>query len=461
MNRPGLTLFVFIIFLIFQAGLSAQEADLAESEFTIHKMRWPFPASKDKVPKYYSLDDEVAAALNEVKRDLGLYDIILGIYIDSTTQVEDSTFGDFLVYNFDEVTHFQEAIVILGTQISQQDVSQPGEETYFSLGENEPGEKKLDASSKDIHTQLLAIAMFVDIETGITLGVLDLEVFHTGGSAKKSKAQAMKLLKKKAMAEFRRIYWFSADIIKTKKGKQGIPYGTTSGIKKGLIFELVEPDQVWELDEETVLVPGSSAAIATVADTSADSSSFRILRQWRDIYPGSWAVEPAKPIYALEFAFIPPATDAYTNFGIQFHVRPMHDFDWGMGMQIMRTTDSFGDDDYGFGFDVFGLWRFINTPKINFGGKVGLDFDIPFRKDDDGQIVHTLLFSAPICFVGEFLLSQKVDFVFNIGYRFSAKSDNWEFTEDEENYKAYWDESAPKLDNAGLMLSMGFKYFLF
>ncbi len=90
-----------------------------------------------------------------------------------------------------------------------------------------------------------------------------------------------------------------------------------------------------------------------------------------------------------------------------------------------------------------------------------MDFDIPFRKDDDGQTVHTLLFSAPIGFVGEFLLSQKVDFVFNIGYRFSAKSDNWEFSEDEENYKAYWEENAPEVENSGLYFSFGFKLFIF
>ena len=54
-----------------------------------------------------------------------------------------------------------------------------------------------------------------------------------------------------------------------------------------------------------------------------------------------------------------------------------------------------------------------------------------------------------------------LNFVFNIGYRFSTKSDNWEYSEDEENYKAYWDESAPEVENSGLMLSIGFKYFLF
>ena len=461
MNKLNLIVFAFIFLLIFQTGLFAQETDIAESEFTIHKMRLPFPASKDTKPKYYSLDDEVATALNAVKRELGLYEIILGIYIDSTTQVEDSTFGDFLVFDFDEVSHFQEAIVIIGTNISQQSVSQQEDETYFSLGETDTDEKKSVASSKDIQTQLLAIAMFVDIETGITLGLLDLEVFHTGGSAKKSKAGAMKLLKQKAMAELKQIYWLSADIIKTKKGKQGIPYGTNAGIKKGLMFELVEPDREWELDGETVFVQGSSAAIATVTDTSADSSGFRILRQWRNTYPGSWAVEPAKSIYAIEFAFLPPATEAYTNFGVYFHARPIQDFDWGGGMQIIRTTDSFGDDDYGFGFNLFGMWRFINETKINFSGKVGVDFDIPFRKDDDGQVVNTLLFSAPICFVGEILLSQKFDFIFNIGYRFSAKSDNWEFSEDEENYKAYWDERAPKVDNSGFMFSVGFKMFIF
>jgi hypothetical protein len=315
--------------------------------------------------------------------------------------------------------------------------------------------------SKNVQTQLLVYALFIDIESGQSLGSLELEAFHAGGTSEKSKAKATTSLKKKAKAELKRIYWFSSDLITTNQGKPELPYGTKSGVEKGLIFELFEPDRNWELDDEEFLVPGGSAAIATVADTSADSSGLKIFRQWRDIYPGSWAVEHPAPIFALRLNFSPPSIGSYSNFGISFHFAPLKKFDYGGGIQIIRVIDSYEEDNFGFGFAGFGIVKFVNTSKIDLGGKLGIDFDIPFKKDDDGQIVHTILFSSNIGIVGEFLLSRKLDFVINAGYRFGISADDWKYSEDEESNPAYWEKDAPVVKNSGLMLSVGFNYLLF
>lgn len=461
MNKSILILFLaFTVLFLSQVDLSAQENDFNEFEITINKMRLPFAPSKDKKSKYYSLDDEVAKTLSEVTKELGLYDIKVGIYFDSTLEIEDDMLADFAVLYFNEVTWFREAIVIIATEIFQQGVPQDEEEAYFLSGENNP-EKESGDYSKNIQTQLLVYALFINIETGESLGSLDLEVFHTGGSPKKSKAKAMKLLKKKAIRELKRIYWFSSEVIMTEKGMIGIPFGTNSRVNKGLIFEIVEPDRMWELDDEEFLVPGSSAGFATVVDTSADSSGFRILRQWRDIYPGSWAIEHPKPIVALILNFDPPSINSYSNAGIFFQLAPLKRLDCGLGMQIIKVTDSYEEDDYGFGFSGFGIWRFLNTSEIDFGGKLGIDLDLPFKKDDIDQTVHTVLFSTHIGIVGEFLISKKIDFVINAGYRFGVKSDNWQYSEDEETITAYWEKDAPEVDNSGLMFSVGFKYLLF
>jgi hypothetical protein len=452
--------FVLSLSFFFPTILTAQENDTTQAKFIITQMRLPFPPSKDKKPKYYSLDDEVANTLNEAKKELGLSDVVVAIYIDSTSEIEDDEILDFAVLNFNEVTWFKEALVVMATEIFQEGVPPAEEEEYFSLGEDNQGNKAGDYS-KNVQTQLSVYALFINIETGESLGSLDLEVFHTGGSSEKSKAKAMSSLKKKAKAEFKRIYWFSSDVITTDKGKPGIPFGTKSRVGKGLIFELFEPDRIWELDDEEFLVPGSSAAIATVADTSADSSGLRILRQWRYIYPGNWAVEHPAPIFALGLNFSPPSIGSYSNLGISFHFAPLKNFDYGVGIQISTVIDSYEEDDYGFGFGCFGIWRFINTSKIDFGGKLGIDLDIPFKKDDDGQIVHTVLFSSNIGIVGEFLLSRKLDFVINAGYRIGTRTDDWEYSEDEESYPAYWEKDAPAVENSGLILSVGFKYLLF
>lgn len=461
MNKSiPIILFALTLSFFFSSDLASQENDTTEAEIIITQMRLAFPPSKDKTPKYYSLDDEVASTLNEAKKELGLSEVVVGIYIDSTSEIEDGKFVNFAVLNFNEVTWFREAIVIIATEIFQEGVPPADQEDYFSLGKDNM-EKKAGASSQNIQTQLLVYALFINIATGESLGSLDLEAFHTGGAAKKSKAKAMGSLKKKAKAELKRIYWFSSDVITTDQGKPGIPFGTKSRVGKGIIFELFEPDRIWEVDDAEFLVPGGSAAIATVADTSADSSGLRILRQWKDIYPGSWAVEHPAPIFALGLNFSPPSIGPYSNLGISFHFAPLKNFDYGLGIQISRVTDSYEEDDYGFGFGGFGIWRFINTSKIDFGGKLGIDLDIPFKKDDDGQIVHTVLFSSHLGIIGEFLISKKIDFLINAGYRIGASTDDWDYSEDEESYPAYWIKEAPEVENSGLMLSVGCRYLLF
>ncbi|UCE08141.1 MAG: hypothetical protein JSW07_09000, partial [bacterium] len=223
MNKIRLILLAFIIFLVFQTGLSAQETKITESEIMIHKMRLPFPVSKNKKSKYYSLDDEVAIILTQALRQLRLYDIIAGIYIDSTLENQDSssTITDEMIVHFEELEGFAEAIVIIATDISQQSVPRDKDEAYFqfeTLNWDEKSKRSKYEYSKNIQTQLLVFAQIINVETGKSLGPLELEVFHTGGSPKKSKAKAMKLLKRKAISELKSIYWFSADIIKIKNG---------------------------------------------------------------------------------------------------------------------------------------------------------------------------------------------------------------------------------------------------
>lgn len=109
----------------------ALEHDTTQAEIIINKMKLPFPASKDKKTKYYSLDDEAALVIAQASRALGLYDIVVGIYHDSTSAIEDSSFGDFAVLNFDQVSRFSEASVILPTEISQRGVPSDGDDAFF------------------------------------------------------------------------------------------------------------------------------------------------------------------------------------------------------------------------------------------------------------------------------------------------------------------------------------------
>jgi hypothetical protein len=392
---------------------------------------------------------------------LGLYDVIVGISIDSTLENQDSTITKEMIVDFKQVAEFSEAIVVTATHIFQKGISPEEEEAFFLL--KSPVFKKSSKKnySNNIGTELTVLSYFIDIETGEFLGYFNVEVTHIGGSRRKSKEKALKALKEKVMHELKKSYWFSSEIVSTKNGKITLPLGTSVGIEKGMLFELIEPDRVWTVDDEKFFVPGGVVGFASVVDTASDSSGLQILRQWRDHYSGSWAVEHPKSVFTLQLYFVPPSTDSYINLGLQLHTRPMHRFDGGFGMHILRVTDSFGDNDFGLGFSGFGIWKFFNIPRLILGGKLGVDIDIPFRKDDDGIVVHTTLLSAHVGIVAEFPSSPKTDFIFCAGYRFGVKSDGWQYSRDDETSPAYWENSSPEVDNSGFMWSLGYKYFLF
>ena len=462
-NLRSFIVFTLIIFPGLQKGTTAQEIEITDSEILISKMRLPI-LPDDKKSKYYSFDDEVAILISEVVKQLRLYDVIVGINIDSALEKQNRTTTKGKIVAFKQIEDFREAIVITETNISQKGVPPNEDEVYFSLKRSifkKRSQKQGEAYPNNISTEITVLSYFFNVETGEFLGCFDLTVTFVGGSREKSKVKALEELKKKAITELKRIYWFSSDIVSTKNGIIKLPIGTNQGLEKGMIFEIVEPDRIWTDGNEEFLVPGGIIGFASVTDTATDSSSLKILRQWQDHYAESWVVERSTPIVALQLNFVPPATDSYINLGIHFHAKPLQSFDWGLGMQISRVIDSFADKDFGFGFAGFGIWRFLNMSRLDLGGKLGLDLDIPFKKDDDGELVNTILFSAHIGFIAEFPLTPKADFVLNVGYRFGVKSNKWEYSENDETYSAYWKFDSPEVDNSGFMLSVGYKYFLF
>jgi len=229
----------------------------------------------------------------------------------------------------------------------------------------------------------------------------------------------------KIKMELKKIYWLSSDIESITNGKLKFPFGTNYGIEKGMLFELVEPERTWEDENGEYIVPGGCVGFASVVDTASDSSSLKIIRLWQNFYPGSWMVAFFDQIDGFELNFVAPSTDYYFNFGIHYHMNPMSDFDGGYGIQFIRVSDSYGEKNFGFGFDVFGTWRFFNTSRFNLGLKVGLNIDIPYKKDDNGELANTVLIYMPVEIIAEIPLSKKFDFIFSTGYRFAAKTSRW------------------------------------
>jgi hypothetical protein len=446
----------------FQTGISAQELDSTESEINIKRMRLPLPAYAKNSTRY-TIEDEIANIAADILEQIGMHDILAGIKLDSA-QINKTTAKKYTLITFKELNGIREAIVLSSVEIDQFSVSPEEEESYFSLKrsifEKNPQEQN-QQDSTNIYTEIYALLNFIDIDPENDLGHIELIANHRGGTFEESREKALEDLGIKLMMELKKIYWLYSDIETTTNGKIKFPFGTNYGLRKGMLVELVEPERILEDQNGEYIVPGGCVGFASVVDTASDSSNLKIIRLWKNYYPGSWMVDFFDQIDGFELNFVAPSTDYYFNFGIHYHMHPMNNSDFGYGIQFIRVSDSYGDKNFGFGFAVFSIWRFLNLAKFDLGFQIGLNLDIPYRKDDVGELVNTVLFSMPIEIIAEIPLSKKFDFVFGTGYRFAAKSSKWDAAEDEDIYSVYWKDDPPIVDNTGFILSAGFKYYLY
>ena len=413
----------------------------------------PYPIRKAMSPnisgKYFSTNDEMAILLERVLDDIDLYDIPVGIPIDTVTSGPKL---QRLQYTLPDLAGADEAVIVTSATIMQDTLK-----TDESDGLIDSFRKK-----ENYYTETVLTVDFFDIEEKTILGSMELFADNIDKNREKSRKGALRNLAQKATFELKQIYWYSAGLTIKDKNTISAPLGTERGAYKGLTFQIMEPERIWQEEDGEYVEPGGPAGFATVVETDKDSSTLVIHRQWRPFYSDAWIVEHPYPLYALKLNITPPTFNGYFNLGIGVHGRPMNYFDWGFDLHYTQTEDSFNENNYGFGFGGFAMVRYFNTPTIDLGFIGGLDIDIPFRKDDNDNVVSTFLLSTYLGLTFEIPVTSHMDFIATSGYRFGIEADEWEYSVDDESLPAFWEnEKKPSVKNSGLLFSVGFKFILF
>ena len=93
--------------------------------------------------------------------------------------------------------------------------------------------------------------------------------------------------------------------------------------------------------------------------------------------------------------------------------------------------------------------------------RIGINLDIPFKKDDNDKTVTTGLFSGSLGLHFSLMFTKKSDIEINLGYRLSNKSSDWTYNEQDVEYDASWSEAPPVVDVSGFYFAMGYKFLLF
>ena len=462
-------LYLFLV-LCLLPNANAQTATTGKKHITAKKMRLLILPSESTSGE--SIDRQVAGVIISCATELGRFDIIDRNNLDKILEEHalqlSGAIDDSMAINIGRIATARQAIVTDVLAFSQRGVPPSNETekeedkslleeiiTGILLGGSDEEEKY----PNNIQTYLSVQIRMIDIETGRSLESADINLEHTGGNRGASRNEVINELRRKTTRELKELYMLSSEVISVESTEVLLYLGSGVGVKKGTLFELVSPERKKIYEDETIIIPGRSAGIVCVNDISGESNRSTLLRQWRSIEPGYQALEYPKSIHGLQILFSPGVVDSLLSFGAEFHWRPLHQWNWGFGIRYSRITDSYGDKDHGFGVGGFGSWQFFNSPKLKISGRVGLDVDFPFRKDDENQTVSLPVISGPIGFVGDIYLSTKSDIFLFAGYRFSGRSGNWQrSTEGEEKSRtAVWNNGAPQVNISGFFVSVGYK----
>jgi hypothetical protein len=408
----------------------------------------------------------VANTILDAKANLGIWGVFVGLnpdHIPPEKIFQQEYFNiESRLINLREIINFEEGLVITITEFEQKGVPKFTKPSEYNLKNNvlEPvgsllvrlfGKKKaVDSPEEDapyadnIQTTLIVFVQAVDIRKERSIGSFSLNITHTGGNKSESFKNALKKLEKKVTLELKILFMLSSEVTFLTHNKGTISLNGNY-VYPNMLFELIEPDRIQQEGDETFVIPGKRAGIAMVVDTLATKSLIKFVRKWKPSSPGCWAVEYEYPVFAFQVNYHPPSNYSYQRLDFQFNISPLKKYDVGGGFHFLKIKDDRDAEVGGFGFFGFMLWRMYYSDRFTFGTKFGLDLDIPLRTDDDGNNVSLVVPSVSTSLNTEFLISERIDLVLNVGYRIAQPASGWNYTVDEESLPAYWADYYPKI----------------
>ena len=375
-------------------------------------------------------------------------------------------FPDSIILAIGEDTDCDEALLIDLLSFSQIGVPPPKDEeeedrNFLEMIIDGLFSSDSEDYSDNIHTRLAVQFRNLDLYSGEEIDRFSIDVSHTGGTKAESEEEALSKFRDMVSNEVRMIYQLISEVVAVDGVDLDLRLGANLGITGNTLFEIIEPDRIMTEGEEEVLYSGTPVGLVFVQSVSDTLNRSRVIRQWGAIEPGYYAYEFNKRIQGAQIYFIPSFPGDYLYIGAQYHYSPLADWDFGAGIHYLSVTDSYKENDNGFGFSTFGSRKLFTLTALTIYAKTGINLDIAFKKDDDLMTVTTAILSGSLGFSCNLMFTKKSDIEINIGYRLSTRSSNWTYSEHEEEFDAFWYDEPPVVDLSGFYFSVGYKFILF
>jgi len=324
--------------------------------------------------------------------------------------------------------------------------------------------QETDPWSHNIQTQITAQVKNIDVETSETLNSFIVEAGHTGGSAGKSRATAMKILRKKIEAKLRAFYRLGTEVLAVNGSELLLPLGSELGLRRGMLFRIIQPDRTETYAGRTISVPGEAVGYARVRAIGEEAGRATVVRQWENILPGYQATERIRPLVAGRVELLPAPGGGKSTFGLTAAFAVAGSVDIGLGLGYAQHEDSRGKTNGGINLSISGGLRRPFIGRVQLLMKTGLEVAFLMRDDDADHLAFT---AAPALTIGaelELLAAPHRDWILGVGYRLGVPTDQWFYTENDgdsdKTKSAVWIGDAPEINPTGLFLTLGARFIL-
>jgi hypothetical protein len=456
----------------------AQSSQHDSEEFYYDRPFILITSASGSVNREGSIEREVTDVITTCVKDYGCFDVIdrraIAHLFEADTSHSLKSLDDSVFFMIGDLASANEMMVVDIVQFWQQAQHSQGN---ASKGKSKNQGKDFDRITGDlqnnaqqdtsiqknnIQTHLVVKIRILDIDAGQALETLTIKINHTKGSWEESRAGTIDKLRNMTFRELQKVYLLSPEVIESKETNVLLGVGSNVGIQEGMLFLIKTPDQVEEYVDEIITIPGKGIGMVSAKEISKERSYATILRQNGFIKPGYRAFEYPNTLYGLRIAFSPAIVDSMISLDAQFFWHPIQRWSYGLGIRLIRVTDSYGDKDFGFGMEGLGAVHLLSLPKVRVGSIVGLNFDLPFRKDDDDNTVYLPILSLQVGVMANIFHYWKTDISVYAGYRISSRIEDWQISSDEEEDRSiYWESNAPEINISGFFIQIGYRFIFF
>jgi len=318
-----------------------------------------------------------------------------------------------------------------------------------------------DDYANNIHTRLTVQFRNLDLVNRNEIDRFSIKVSYTGGTKPESEEKALDNFRDVLIHEVRMIYQLISEVIAVDGKNLDLRLGSNLGITDNTLFEIIEPEQITIVGDDEIRTPGQSSGLVCVQNVSDTINHSLIIRQWGAIKPGDYAYEFNERIQGIQVYFLPKFPGDYMYIGGAYNYSPLGVWDFGGGIHYLAVTDSYQENDHGFGFGIYGARKLFMVTTLTVYARMGINLDIPFKKDENDKTVTTGLFSGSLGLNFNLMFTKKSDIEINLGYRLSNKSSEWTYNEQDAEYDAAWSEAPPVVDMSGFYFNLGYKFLLF